>query len=301
MNVGFIGLGKMGAHMARNIQAAGHALTVHDLHQAAAAPLLENGAAWAATPAEAAAASQVVFTSLPGPREVEAVGTGPDGIADGAAKGSVWVDTSTNAPSVVRRLAAALEAKGIALVDAPVSGGPMGAEAASLAVMVGASPEAYATALPLLQAIGKAITHVGGPGAGSVAKLVHNSISMATRIAVQEGMVLATKAGVDPDVMLEVLKSGSFGQQLILTRHIPELVFAGDFDHPRFSLTLSEKDVRLAIELGREEGVELGMAAYTLEEIHRGQERGWGEQDNLVTFKLAEERAGVQVRTGKRA
>ncbi len=296
MRIGFVGLGRMGGRMARRLLGAGHTLTVHDLDPAATAPLRELGAAWADSPKLVAEASDVVLASLPGPREVEEVALGADGLVHGLAAGAVFVDTSTNSPAVVRRVAAAIEAAGARMLDAPVSGGPAGAEAGTLAVMVGGDEAVFERVKPVLEVIGGSVSYVGAIGSGTVAKLVHNAISMATRIAVQEGMTLATKAGVRPGVMLEVLRNAAFGKQLLLSHHIPEMVFAGDFDNPRFTLALSHKDVSLALELAEERGVPMAMAALAEAEIRRGMERGWGERDNLVTFLLAEERAGVEVR-----
>ncbi|MEX2598849.1 MAG: NAD(P)-dependent oxidoreductase, partial [Dehalococcoidia bacterium] len=240
--------------------------------------------------------SEIVVTSLPGPKEVEAIAIGEDGIVHGLQGGTVYIDLSTNSPTTVRRIAEGITAAGGHMLDAPVSGGPMGAEAGTLAIMVGGDEAVFQRALPVLETLGKDITYVGGIGSGTVAKLVHNAISMATRIAVQEGMTLAVKAGVSPSKMLEALRGGAFGKQLILTSHIPELVLKGDFDHPRFSLGLAHKDVSLALELAEELGVPMGMAALADEELVRGIERGWAHRDNSVTYLLAEERAGVEVR-----
>ena len=297
MRIGFIGLGKMGGPMARNLIAAGHSLVVHDLDTAVSAPHREMGATWADSPREVAEASEVVLTSLPGPREVEAVALGEDGLIEGLAKDAVYIDVSTNSPTVVRRVAERIEATGAHMIDAPVSGGPMGAEAGSLAVMVGGDKAVCERVRPVLDAIGGSVSYVGPVGSGSVAQLVHNAISMTTRIVIQEGMALAVKAGVEPSTMLQVLTEASFGKQLVLKSHIPELVFKGDFDHPRFSLGLSHKDVGLALELAKELDVPMAMAEMAGEEIGRGIERGWADLDNLVTFLLAEERAGVQVRS----
>jgi 3-hydroxyisobutyrate dehydrogenase len=297
LRIGFIGLGKMGGPMARNLIAAGHSLVVHDLDTAVSAPHREMGATWADSPREVAEASDVVLTSLPGPREVEAVALGEDGLIEGLVNDAVYIDVSTNSPTVVRRVAERIEATGAHMIDAPVSGGPMGAEAGSLAVMVGGDKAVCERVRPVLDAIGGSVSYVGPVGSGSVAKLVHNAISMTTRIVIQEGMALAVKAGVEPSTMLQVLTEASFGKQLVLKSHIPELVFKGDFDHPRFSLGLSHKDVGLALELAKELDVPMAMAEMADEEIGRGIERGWADRDNLVTFLLAEERAGVQVRS----
>lgn len=297
MNVGFIGLGKMGGPMARNLINAGHSLIVNDVSEAATAQHRELGATWVTTPREVASSSEVIFTSLPGPIEVETVALGGDGLIWGIAPGAIYVDLSTGSPTAIRRVAERIEAAGGHVVDAPVSGGVQGADKGTLAVMVGGNPEIVERIRPLLEILGGSIVHVGGVGSGTVAKLVHNAISMTTRIVIQEGMALAVKAGVDPEVMLNVLCEASFGKQLVLTDHIPDLVLKGDFDHPRFSLGLSHKDVSLALELARELNVPMGMAEMADEEIQRGIDRGWAGRDNLVTFLLAEERAGVSVRS----
>ena len=286
----------MGGPMARNLINAGHSLTVNDVNEAATAQHRELGASWADTPRAVAEASEVVFTSLPGPAEVEQVALGADGLVHGLAEGTVYVDLSTGSPTAIRQVAKQIEAAGAHVVDAPVSGGVMGADKGTLAVMVGGDPEIVERIRPLLEVLGSSVVYVGGVGAGTIAKLVHNAISMTTRIVIQEGMTLAVKAGVDPSIMLNVLRDASFGKQLVLTDHIPDLVLKGDFDHPRFSLGLSHKDVSLALELAHELNVPMSMAEMADEEIVRGIDRGWADRDNLVTFLLAEERAGVEVR-----
>ena len=296
MNIGFIGLGKMGGPMARNLINAGHTLVVNDVVEAATARHRELGATWAETPAAVAAASEVIFTSLPGPAEVEHVALAEDGLIAGIKPGAIYVDLSTGSPTAIRAVAERIEAAGAHVVDAPVSGGTMGADKGTLAVMAGGDAAIVERIRPLLEVLGGAIVHVGGVGSGTVAKLAHNAISMTTRIVIQEGMALAVKAGVDPNVMLEVLRDASFGKQLVLTDHIPDLVLKGDFDHPRFSLGLSHKDVSLALQLAHELGAPMPMAEMADEEIVRGIDRGWADRDNLVTFLLAEERAGVLIR-----
>jgi 3-hydroxyisobutyrate dehydrogenase-like beta-hydroxyacid dehydrogenase len=286
----------MGSRMASNLLKAGHPLTVHDLDTAMAATLLQAGATWAATPKAVAEASEVVLTSLPGPVEVEAVATGSDGVVEGLAAGAVYIDLSTGSPAVVRRIAERIKATGAHMLDAPVSGGPIGAEMGTLAVMVGGDEAVFQRVMPVLETIGAGISYIGGIGSGTVAKLVHNAISMSTRIVVQEGLALAVKAGVEPTKMLEVLRNGAFGKQVLLSEHIPDLVFKGDFDHPRFTLGMSHKDVSLALELAKEMDVTLSMAELADQEILLGVERGWASRDNLVTYLLAEERAGIEIR-----
>lgn len=295
MRIGFIGLGNMGGPMARNLMKAGHALVVHDLDEAKAAPHREAGADWAASPEEVARSASVVLTSLPGPDEVEAVALGPQGLIEGLGPGSVYADTSTGSPSRIRKVAERVEAAGARMLDAPVSGGTVGAEAGTLAVMVGGDEEAFEELRPVFEAIGEGIIHAGPIGAGTVAKLVHNSISLTTRIVAQEGMALAVKAGVKPDVMLQALRDAAFGKQTLL-RQIPQVVFARDFQTPRFTLNLARKDLRLGQELAEEVGAPMEMAAMALRVQEEGVRRGWGDWDNLATFMLAEERAGVEMR-----
>ncbi len=227
-------------------------MVVHDINPTAATTLLESGAVWADSPRVVARSSDVVITSLPGPDEVRAVALGNHGIVEGSHDGMIYVDTSTGSAVLLREIEAQFAPKGATVLDAPVSGGVAGAENGTLAVMVGGSADGFSAVLPLLESIGNSITYVGPVGTGTIAKLVHNAISMSTRIAVQEGLALAVKAGVRPETMLEVLLNGSFGQQLVLTSHIPDLLFSGDFEHPRFSLGLSYKDVGLALELAEE-------------------------------------------------
>ncbi len=295
MRIGFIGLGNMGGPMARNLIKAGHSLVVNDIDEAKTAEHREMGAEWAATPEEVARQAPVVLTSLPGPAEVEEVALGPQGLVLGLQPGSVYADLSTGSPTRVRQVAERIEAIGAHMLDAPVSGGTIGADAGTLAVMVGGDREVFEAVRPVFEAIGQGVSYVGPIGSGTVAKLVHNSISLTTRIVVQEGMALAVKAGVAPGVMLQVLRDAAFGKQTLLNQ-LPEVVFKGDFSTPRFTLSLAHKDVSLGQELAQEMGAPMELAAMAMQVQEEGISRGWGGYDNLATFMLAEERAGVEVR-----
>jgi 3-hydroxyisobutyrate dehydrogenase len=296
MDIGFIGLGKMGSPMALNLIRAGHTLTVYDLNRDTSDHHIELGASWAASPKDVAQGSELIFTSLPGPKEVESVALGKDGIIEGISPGTVYVDTSTNSPTVIRRIGKELSKQGVSTLDAPVSGGIPGAEAGTLAVMVGGDDEAFEFAKPVLEGFGARITHLGPLGSGAIGKLVHNAISMTTRIVVQEGLTLAAKAGVSPTVMVDVLRSSAFGKQLLLSHHIPDVILARDFANSRFSLNLSHKDVSLATELADEIGVPMRLVNMAKAEIEEAITRGWGDFDNMVTVRLQEERAGVEVK-----
>ena len=223
MRIGFIGLGNMGGPMALNVLRAGHTMVVMDLRPELAKPHLAAGAQWADTPRAVAAASEIVFTSLPGPREVEAVALGAGGILEGAARGAVYVDLSTNSVSLVRRLHRVFAERGVDVLDAPVSGGVPGARNAKLAVLVGGDEAVYQRVKPVLDAIGDKVTRIGEIGCGTIAKLVHNTISVCARMAIAEGLTLGVKAGVDPDVLLDALQKSSFGQRFLSRYRNPDL------------------------------------------------------------------------------
>ena len=297
MRVGFIGLGNMGGPMALNVQRAGHALVVSDIRPELAKPHLDQGATWAATPVEVARASDVVLTSLPGPREVEAVALGAGGILEGAARGTVFVDLSTSSASLIRRIEDVFAERGVDVLDAPVSGGVPGARSGKLAVLVGGDARVYERVKPLLDAIGDKVTRVGDIGCGTIAKLVHNMVSATARMAIAEGMTLGVKAGVAPEALLDALQKSSFGQGRVFKEMIPNTVFPGAFDTVSFALKLLRKDVGLATELGREYHVPMLMAALAEQQLEEALRRGWGDRDSNTLFCLQEERAGVELRT----
>ena len=298
MRIGFIGLGRMGASIALNLIKAGHELVVHDARREAAVVHLERGARWAESPRLASQGAELVFTCLPGPAEVEAIALGENGIVDGAAPGTVYADLSSGSPSMIRRIHGVFEAKGLAVLDAPVSGGVTGAERGTLQVMVGGDEAIFVRIRPVLAAIGDKVSYTGAIGSATITKLVHNLIYIGTRALIAEGFTLGVKAGVKPEVLLDAMKGGAFGQGLLLTHFLPEMVFKGRFDPVRFALRLARKDVGLATELAREFDVPMAMAALTEQTLDEAMARGWGDRDYGTPFLLQEERAGVQVRTG---
>jgi 3-hydroxyisobutyrate dehydrogenase len=294
MQVAFIGLGTMGAHIARNLQKAGHRLSVHDARRAAADPHIAQGAVWAATPQEAARAADVVFTSLPGPPEVEAVGLRENGLLSGMRAGSAWFDLSTNAPSVVRRLHKVFAERGLHVLDAPVSGGPAGAESGKLALWVGGERGVFDQYHALLASIGDQVRYIGPIGAGSVAKLVHNCAGYIINAGLAEVFALGVKAGVEPLALWEAVRNGAVGRARTfdqLTRHF----LLGKFDPAQFALKLAHKDVSLATALGRELGVPMRLANLTLEEMTEALGRGWDDRDSRSMMLLELERAGVEI------
>jgi len=292
MQVGFIGLGTMGASMAANLRKAGHRLVVHDLRRAAAEPHLAAGAVWADTPAKVAAAAEVVFTSLPGPPEVEAVALGADGLF-GALRGA-WFDLSTNSPTLVRRLHARFAERGIAMLDAPVSGGPRGAKTGRLAIWVGGERAVFDTHKALLDAIGDQARYVGPIGAGSVAKLVHNCAGYALQTVLGEVFTLGVKGGVDPLALFEAVRQGAQGRRRTFDGLVDQFL-PNVYDPPSFALKLAHKDVTLATALGRELGVPMRLCNMALEEMTEAMNRGWAGRDSRVAMLLQQERAGVSI------
>jgi len=295
MKVGFIGLGTMGASMASNLQKkGGHELVVNDVRREAAAPHLAAGAVWADTPCQVAEAAHVVFTSLPGPVEVEAVAIGPDGLIQGMRPGGALFDLSTNSPTLVRRLEALFKGKGFHVLDAPVSGGPKGAKSGKLALWVGGDRQVYDRYKPVLDAIGDQPYYVGPIGAGSVAKLVHNCAGYAMQTAFAEVFTMGVKAGVDPLTLWKAVRQGAGGRRRTFDG-LADQFLPGTFDPPAFALKLAHKDVGLATALAREVGVPMRLANLTLEELTEALNRGWAQRDSRVAMLLQEERAGVQI------
>ena len=294
MKIGFVGAGNMGNPMAANLIKAGHQLTVHDLRRESATNLLEMGAHWADTPREAAQGSQVVFTSLPGPRDVEAVALGEQSILEGSARGSVYVDLSTNSATVIRRIHQAFQEKGITVLDAPVSGGVWGAERATLTVMVGGDEKTFNGIKSALEAIGSNVIYCGAIGSGMVCKVCNNLVSMGMAVLLSETLTLGMKAGVDLAVLADVIGKSS-GSSRRLTDTFPRYLFKGNFQ-PGFALALAAKDVRLATDLGRELGVPMELSNLVDQRYVEALGRGWGPQASDIIATLQEEKAGVQLR-----
>jgi 3-hydroxyisobutyrate dehydrogenase len=284
MNIAFIGLGLMGAPMAANLARAGHALSVQDLRRVQIA-----GAQWSENPAKDA---EIIFTSLPGPKEVEAAATG---ILAAAKPGAAWFDLSTNSPDVVRRLHGQCTARGVQLLDAPVSGGPQGARSGKLALWVGGDEPTYTRCLPVLKALADEPFYVGPIGAGSVAKLVHNVSSFMVQTALAEAFTLGVKAGVEPLALFRAIRQGASGRARTFDR-LAEKFLPGSYDPAGFALRLAHKDVTLALELAKANGVPMRAGEHALAELSEAIGRGWAERDCRVAMVLQEERAGVSVR-----
>ena len=295
MKVGFIGLGTMGGSMAFNTLQGGHELIVHDIRREAATPHLEAGATWADTPRQVAEGSDIVFTSLPGPTEVEAVALGEDGVLLGMSEGKVYFDLSTSSPGLIRRIHQAAAARGIDVLDAPVSGGPEGARTRNLAIWVGGDREVFERCKPVLDAIGDKAYYVGPIGCGAIAKLVHNCTGYVVQCALAEVFTMGVKAGVEPLALWQAVRRGAQGRRGTFEGLAAHLL-PGKFDPPDFALRLARKDVDLATAVGREYDVPMRLANLVLQELTEALNRGWGDRDSRVAMLLQEERAGVEVR-----
>lgn len=295
MKVGFIGLGTMGAFMAANIQKAGYDLVIHDIRREAGANRLAAGAVWAETPKAVAEQCEVIFTSLPGPKEVEPVVFGDDGILAGIRPGAAYFDLSTNSQALVRRFAAALEAKGAQGFDAPVSGGPKGAETGKLAIWVGGDRVTYEKFKPVLDAFGDQARYIGPIGSATVAKLVHNMTGYAIQTVMAEVFSMGVKAGMDPLELWAAVRQGALGRKRTFDR-LADQFLVDKYDPPNFTLKLAQKDVSLAVNMGRDLNVPMRLCNLVLEDVNEALNRGWENLDSRSPMRLQLERAGVAIK-----
>ncbi|HEY6821186.1 MAG TPA: NAD(P)-dependent oxidoreductase [Burkholderiales bacterium] len=289
MKIGFVGLGIMGHAMAANLQRAGHEVMAHDLRK------VEGFPRWANSPAEAATGCEVVFTSLPGPAEVRAVG---EALREVMPRGSAWFDLSTNSPQCVRGLHAQFAKSGVHVLDAPVSGGPAGAKSGKLAIWVGGERAVFDKHLPILKAIGDEPYYVGAIGAGTIAKLAHNCATFTLQAAMTEVFTLGVKAGVDPLDLFKAVRQGASGRKRTFDR-MAETFLPHKFDPPAFSLRLAHKDMTLALDLAEKEKVPMRLAKLAMESMTEAMARGWEGRDFRAFLTLQEERAGVSVQVAE--
>ena len=296
MKVGFIGLGHMGGPMSRKVLAAGHDLVVYDVREEAAAGLVAAGAAWAGSPRQAAAGREVVITMLPAPRHVEQVLLGESGLLDGLGAGSIWMDMSTSVPEVADKVRALAEPRGIAVLDAPVSGMATGAQAGTLQIFVGGSEDSYRRVRPVLEAMGDPdrIIHVGGNGAGYTVKLMINLLWFAHLTATAEVLTVGVRAGVDL-AMLRTCLLASPAASNFLDRDVLSVLERGDYDES-FALTLACKDLGLAVDLARETGVPAEVSAL-VEQIYRRARAQYGDNGGeMLPIKLLEDVTATPLR-----
>jgi 3-hydroxyisobutyrate dehydrogenase-like beta-hydroxyacid dehydrogenase len=274
--VGFIGLGTMGGRVAGRLLDHGHELYGTDRTKDKAQALIDRGLQWRSSPREVAAAADVVFSMITDDAALEAITAGPDGILAGMAEGKVYVDMSTVSPRASRELAERVEATGARMLDAPVSGSVPQVESGTLAIFVGGSDEAFATAAPLLEELGQTVTHIGANGQGLLVKLAVN-ISLAVQtLAFSEGLTLAERAGIDPKLAADTMSTSSIGSPMLKAR-VPLLL-----DLPEeawFDVEMMHKDIRLAQEAAAELAVPLPTAAAAEEMLTKATELGYGHRD----------------------
>ena len=283
--IGFVGTGVMGLSMARNLMRAGHRLIVHNRTAHRAQPLLDEGALWASTPGEAAAKSDAVITIVGFPRDVESVYLGEAGILESASPGTLLIDMTTSSPLLAKKLHDEAEARGLAMIDAPVSGGDRGAREASLSIMVGGDEEAFEAAQPLLRAMGKNIVLQGGPGSGQHTKMANQITIASGMVGVCEALAYAKRAGLDARRVLDSISGGAAGSWS-LSNYGPRIL-EGDFQ-PGFYVKHFVKDMDLAAQSAREMGLEapgLDLALGLYRELLDG---GWGDEGTQALFRLFE-------------
>lgn len=292
LRVGYIGLGLMGKSMARNILKAGFPLTVFNRTISKAEELRAEGATVASSAAELASQVDVVFTNVSDSKDVLEVVFGPRGVADGIRPGSVFVDNSTIKPSVSREIAERLAEKGVACLDAPVSGGDIGARNGTLTIMVGGEAEVLEKVRSILEAMGKSITLIGGTGAGQVCKAANQIMTAAQMVAMGELLVLSQKCGVDPEKVIGAIKGGA-AQCWTLDVKPPRL-FAGN-RNPGFKAALQSKDLTIAMDIANEAGVPLPATAVNAQLFKAMTQTGRGDQDNSAVLGVLEDMANTKV------
>jgi len=296
--LGFIGLGTIGGAIARNLQQAGYALMVHDIRPEAVQPLLEYEAKPAGSPAEVARYCRVVFTSLPGPPEVQEVAFGENGLLHGVHEGTIYIDLSSSSPELIRRIGAEFRYRGARVLDAPLIVGKNGVDNKSLQVLASGDLQIFEEMKSLLDIFADTVVYTGDLGTGTVIKLAHNLVRRGIGLAIGEGIVLGAKAGVNPQLLWDCMHWGLDVQLHQLKRTFSDTVFKGNFEATAsFGIGLSRKDVGLAIELGRQHNAPMPIAALVEQMMIHAINRGWSDQSTASLFRLQEEAAGIEVRS----
>ncbi len=284
--IGFIGLGIMGRPMAQNLLQSGYELTVHNRSPEKAQELGEAGASVASSPREVAHKSDILITMLPDSPQVREVVAGEDGVLEGIREGALLIDMSTISPVVTEELARAVKEKGASMLDAPVSGGDVGAIEGTLSIMVGGEEEDFQRAMPLLEAMGKTVTHVGPTGAGQVVKAANQVVVALTIEAVSEALVLGSAGGVSPKKILDVLGGGLAGNKVMEVKR--EKFLSHTFE-PGFRSELHHKDLGIALAAGREYGVVLPVTAIVDQMLLSMRRKGWGGEDHSALLRIIED------------
>src|SRR5512147_803049 len=292
LKVGYIGLGLMGKSIARNILKAGFPMVVHNRSQASVDELVAEGATSANSPKEVAEQVDVVFTNLPDTPDVEKVLLGENGIIEGAHEGLIYVDNSTIKPASARMIAERLARKNVFALDAPVSGGDIGAKNGTLTIMVGGEAVALEKVMPVLMAMGKTVTHVGSSGAGQVAKAANQIMVAAQMVAMGELLVFAKKAGVDPRKVVEAIKAGAAKCWTLDVK--PPRLFAGN-RNPGFKAHMQLKDLKIILDTAREYDIPISGTVENTRLFQQMIDAGMGELDNSAVVGVIEEKAGVKI------
>lgn len=293
LKIGYIGLGIMGKPMARNIMKAGYEVVVHNRSRQSVKELVGEGAIAAHSPAEVASQVDVVFTNLPDSPDVELVALGKEGIIEGAHEGLIYVDNSTIKPATARSVGGKLAEKGVTMLDAPVSGGDVGAIEGTLTIMVGGPEDALATVRPVLEAMSQTITHVGGLGDGQIAKAANQIMVAAQMVAMGELLVLAQKAGADPQKVVQAIRGGAAGCWTLDNK--PQRLFAGNRG-PGFKAYMQAKDLGIVMDTAREYGIPMPSAAVHTQLFNAMLEMGMSELDNSAVLGVIEKLAGEELR-----
>ena len=295
MDIGFIGLGNMGYGMAANILKAKHNLIVHDVRSSVVDKLVTEGARSAKNSSDVAANCKLVFTSLPGPSEIDTAVRGENGIGSGIQPNSIYIDVSTNSLKLTRELEEYISSLGAHMLDCPVSGGPSGAENGSLALMVGGHKQVYDRVFDILSIIGEKITYTGSIGTATLCKLAHNAASITSSIAIAEALSIGVKGGVNPKALWEVMVNGALGNMLDLKVAIPKTLFKDNYE-PLFSLNMALKDIKLAVSVAKELEVPARLTNLATSELEEAVNRGWGNKDTRIAMKLQEQRSNIEIR-----
>ncbi len=284
----------MGGHMAVNLLNAGFRLTVHDVNKDAVSRVASKGALVGSNPRDIASGSNVVITSLPSPAVLEQVVLGENGVLAGAEEDMILITTDTVLPETIHKISVEAKKKGVSVLDAPVSGGPHGARAATLTIMAGGDKQIFERCVPIFKVIGKNAHHVGPSGAGCVAKLINNLCSLANTAAVCEGFVLGVKAGIDPKVLYEVISTGT-GRSYAVEHKIPNQIAKGNFE-AGFSIKIATKDLGLIATLAKTNGIPLFVTDGVEQLFQLANSKGLSEKDHVAIITVLEEIAGVKVR-----
>ena len=293
--IGFIGLGAMGNHMARNLIRAGYDLTVYDLNPQPVKALVASGAKEAKGCAEATKGVEVVITMLPADEEVKTAVLGSEGVLEGAKPGTVLIDMSSIAPHTTKQVYSEVRKKGVRFMDAPVSGGTIGAEKGTLTIMVGGEKALLDEHLEILQSMGKTIYHVGEVGMGETVKMVNQMLVGINLAGIAEAFVMGTKLGVAPEVLYKVIRASS-GNSFLIDHRVPNYIFSGNFTQPGFAIDLLRKDLGLALDSAKVSKVPLFITAQAYQYFTRASAEGLGKKDMSAVIELLEKTVGVQVR-----